>query len=43
MLARVGVSGRKETPGLPEMLATLGKERTLKRLRVAREKLAALA
>jgi glutamyl-tRNA synthetase len=43
MLARVGVSGRKETPGLPEMLATLGKERTLKRLATAREKLAALA
>ena len=43
MLARVAVSGRKETPGLPEMLAVLGKERTLKRLRAAREKLLALA
>lgn len=41
MLVRVGVSGRKETPGLPEMLAVLGKERTLKRLRAAREKLLA--
>jgi glutamyl-tRNA synthetase len=41
MLVRVGVSGRKETPGLPEMLATLGKERTLKRLRAARAKLLA--
>jgi glutamyl-tRNA synthetase len=41
MLVRVAVSGRKETPGLPEMLAVLGKERTLKRLEAARGKLAA--
>ncbi len=43
MLVRVGVSGRKETPGLPEMLATLGKDRVLKRLRAARTKLETLA
>jgi glutamyl-tRNA synthetase len=41
MLVRVAVSGRKETPGLPEMLAVLGKERTLKRLEAARHKRAA--
>ncbi len=40
MLARVAVSGRKETPGLPETLAVLGKQRTLDRLRAARTKLA---
>jgi glutamyl-tRNA synthetase len=39
MLVRVGVSGRRETPGLPEMLATLGKDRVLKRLEVAQHKL----
>lgn len=39
MLVRVAVSGRKETPGLPEMLAVLGKEHTLKRLEAARHKL----
>lgn len=39
MLVRVAVSGRKETPGLPEMLAVLGKERTLARLRAAGTKL----
>jgi glutamyl-tRNA synthetase len=39
MLVRVAASGRKETPGLPEMLAVLGKERTLKRLEAARHKL----
>ncbi|MFI5271668.1 MAG: glutamate--tRNA ligase [Ktedonobacterales bacterium] len=43
MLVRVAVSGRKETPGLPETLEVLGSARTLKRLRAAREKLAALA
>lgn len=43
MLVRVAVSGRKETPGLPEMLAVLGKERTLKRLAAAQAKLNALA
>jgi len=42
MLVRVGVSGRKETPGLPEMLTVLGKERTLARLRAAQEKVTAL-
>jgi hypothetical protein len=42
MLVRVGVSGRRETPGLPEMLATLGKDRVLKRLEAARNKLEAL-
>jgi glutamyl-tRNA synthetase len=42
MLVRVGVSGRRETPGLPEMLATLGKDRVLKRLEAARHKLEAL-
>jgi glutamyl-tRNA synthetase len=42
MLVRVGVSGRRETPGLPEMLATLGKDRVLKRLEAARNKLDAL-
>jgi hypothetical protein len=40
MLVRVAVSGRKETPGLPETLAVLGRERTISRLRAAREKLA---
>jgi glutamyl-tRNA synthetase len=39
MLIRVGVSGRRETPGLPEMLAIIGKDRVLKRLAVARNKL----
>ncbi len=39
MLVRVAVSGRKETPGLPETLAVLGKERTLKRLRATRARL----
>ncbi len=39
MLVRVAVSGRKETPGLPEMLEVLGKDRTLKRLGAAEEKL----
>jgi glutamyl-tRNA synthetase len=39
MLVRVAVSGRKETPGLPEMLEVLGKARTLKRLGAAEEKL----
>jgi glutamyl-tRNA synthetase len=43
MLVRVGVSGRRETPGLPEMLATLGKDRVLKRLEVAQHKLEALS
>jgi glutamyl-tRNA synthetase len=42
MLIRVGVSGRRETPGLPEMLATLGKDSVLKRLEAARNKLEAL-
>ena len=41
MLVRVSVSGRKETPGLPETLAVLGKQRTLDRLRAARTKVAA--
>jgi glutamyl-tRNA synthetase len=35
MLVRVAVSGRKETPGLPETLAVLGMKRTLKRLDAA--------
>jgi glutamyl-tRNA synthetase len=39
MLVRVAVSGRKETPGLPETLEVLGRERTLKRLRRALGKL----
>jgi glutamyl-tRNA synthetase len=39
MLVRVAVSGRKETPGLPEMLEVLGKSRTLKRLGAAEEQL----
>jgi len=39
MLVRVAVSGRKETPGLPEMLEVLGKERTLRRLAFARAQL----
>jgi glutamyl-tRNA synthetase len=43
MLVRVGVSGRKETPGLPEMLAVFGRERVLRRLEVAQEKLSAFA
>lgn len=43
MLVRVAVSGRKETPGLPEMLEVLGKERTIARLALARRKLEALA
>jgi glutamyl-tRNA synthetase len=42
MLVRVGVSGRRETPGLPEMLATLGKDRVLKRLEAAQNKLEAV-
>lgn len=43
MLVRVAVSGRKETPGLPETLAVLGKDRTLKRLAAAQAKLEQLA
>jgi glutamyl-tRNA synthetase len=43
MLVRVAVSGRKETPGLPETLEVLGKERTLKRLAAAQAKLERLA
>jgi len=43
MLVRVGVSGRKETPGLTEMMTVLGRERVLHRLQVAIEKLRALA
>lgn len=43
MLVRVAVSGRKETPGLPETLAVLGKDRTLQRLDAARVKLEQLA
>jgi glutamyl/glutaminyl-tRNA synthetase len=43
MLARVAVSGRKETPGLTEMMTVLGRERVLRRLHVALEKLRALA
>jgi glutamyl-tRNA synthetase len=42
MLVRVAVSGRKETPGLPETLEVLGRERTLKRLRRALGKLDAM-
>lgn len=42
MLVRVAVSGRKETPGLPEMLEVLGQARTLKRLKAARAKLESL-
>ncbi len=42
MLVRVATSGRKETPGLPEMLAVLGRRRTLTRLGAAREKLGEL-
>ena len=42
MLVRVAVSGRKETPGLPEMLDVLGRERTHKRLATARERLKCL-
>src|SRR6185312_6284613 len=42
MMVRVGVSGRKETPGLTEMMTVLGRERTLLRLRVALDKLRAL-
>jgi glutamyl-tRNA synthetase len=42
MLVRVAVSGRKETPGLPEMLAVLGKSRVRKRLEAARTRLEAL-
>ncbi len=41
MLVRVAVSGRKETPGLPEMLAVLGKQRVLTRLAAAQRKLEA--
>jgi glutamyl/glutaminyl-tRNA synthetase len=43
MLVRVAVSGRKETPGLTEMMVVLGRERALRRMRVALEKLRALA
>lgn len=43
MLVRVAVSGRKETPGLPEMLEVLGKDRVLHRLEVAGSKLEGLA
>ena len=39
MLVRVAVSGRKETPGLPETLAVLGKARALTRLETARARL----
>jgi glutamyl-tRNA synthetase len=39
MLVRVAISGRKETPGLPETLAVLGKARALKRLKTARARL----
>lgn len=42
MLVRVAVSGRKETPGLTEMMVVLGRERVLRRMRVALEKLRAL-
>jgi hypothetical protein len=42
MLVRVGVSGRKETPGLPEMLTVLGKQRTIERLKAAQAMLATL-
>jgi glutamyl-tRNA synthetase len=42
MMVRVAVSGRKETPGLPEMLVVLGRERVLRRLNAAQEKLRAL-
>ncbi len=42
MLVRVAVSGRTQTPGLPEMLAVLGKDRVLKRLEIARARLEAL-
>ena len=42
MLVRVAVSGRKETPGLPEMLAVLGKSRVCARLEVAHSRLEAL-
>jgi glutamyl-tRNA synthetase len=43
MLVRVGVSGRKETPGLTEMMTVLGRERVLRRLQAAMEKLQTLA
>ena len=43
MLVRVGVSGRKETPGLAEMMTVLGRERVLRRLQAAMEKLQTLA
>lgn len=43
MLVRVAVSGRKETPGLTEMMVVLGRERVRHRMRVALEKLRALA
>jgi hypothetical protein len=39
MLVRVAISGRKETPGLPETLAVLGSARALKRLKAARARL----
>jgi glutamyl-tRNA synthetase len=42
MLVRVAVSGRKETPGLPEMLEVLGRKRTVARLALAQRKLEAL-
>lgn len=41
MLIRVAVSGRKETPGLTEMMVVLGRERVLRRLHVALEQLRA--
>jgi hypothetical protein len=42
MMVRVGVSGRKETPGLTEMMTVLGRERVMRRLYVALDKLRAL-
>ena len=43
MMVRVAVSGRKETPGLTEMMTVLGRERVVRRLQVAMENLRALA
>jgi glutamyl-tRNA synthetase len=40
MAIRVAVTGRTVSPGLFETLRVLGKERTLARIQVAREKLA---
>jgi glutamyl-tRNA synthetase len=39
MMVRVALSGRKETPGLPEMLEVMGRERVLRRLALAKRKL----